>query len=230
MTVLNKKNLDICRLSPGDVEHNSGLHITEKFTEITNGHYVVRVSIVKQDSVELPKSKLHKPLKRKRIDCIIEKKTAEKVMKMISGRGGEYRSWENFAWIGQNTDAKNTEFITSDLETFNTIVEKRNGKKFPDVNKLMKSQGLTRKGKTRIAFNPEYMKKICEQFGKTGVRSIKLTFYNENKAIKLEGLGGDQEITALLMPMKLDRDSSYRVAKEEKKKVENQEESEEDNT
>ena len=93
--IFNRKNFLVAAMAPGDKERgNSGVHVTHKFTEVTNGHYAVRVAVPPngEGKLEIPKSRGHGPLRRKRINITISKSAAEAVLKGIPGSGSYYAS------------------------------------------------------------------------------------------------------------------------------------------
>jgi len=65
------------------------------------------------------------------------------------------------------------------------------------------------KPKIKLGFNAEYMKKLCEQVTKMGIKGVELSIYGEDKPMKIKGktsdseTGSEQEVLILLMPMKL---------------------------
>ena len=63
MKVFNKNNFTINTLAPGQSNYaKSNLHITHDFTEVTNGHYIIRV-YSKDQNDDLPETGSLKPSK-----------------------------------------------------------------------------------------------------------------------------------------------------------------------
>ena len=54
ITVFNKASLDIAKLCKTNGRYYQGLHITNDYTETTDGHIAIRVEAVKQESDDMP--------------------------------------------------------------------------------------------------------------------------------------------------------------------------------
>lgn len=207
--IFNKKNFLIFALAPSGNDYGSktgGIHVTHKHTEVTNGHYAVRIAVPPNGDakVELPKSKHHKRFKRKRIDVVISKAAAESVLKGIPGTGF---ACDSLTWVGRRTEDEHTEFVSSEFGiTRSAVVENIEGK-FPDIEPVIKSQSLRRKPRVEVGFNPEYMKKLCDFFIKSKIRNVKMSLFAPDKAMVLEdshdGKEGRQAVYVLLMPSAL---------------------------
>ena len=71
--------------------------------------------------------------------------------------------------------------------------------KYPDIDNVQP------KGQPefKIAFNTEYMLKICQQFKRMDIKTVAIDFFGENGVMKIFGKTTDmQKIEVLLMPMK----------------------------
>lgn len=226
--IFNKKNFIIGALAPGEREYGKagGVHVTHKFTEVTNGHFVVRVNVPpKSDKeLEIPKDKYHKPVKRKRINVVISKESAQKILRGIPGSNGssyDKESFEDFTWVGRLSDEERTEFIVAEYGITGSYAVKNLEEKFPDIDNSIKAFKLNRKPKMRMGFNPEYMKRICDMFIKAKVKSVKMSVFDPERPMKLEathdGSTCMQEISVILMPTHL-------IENNEKKKEEKVEE------
>lgn len=208
--IYNRKNFLIGSLAPGDKERqNVGVHVTHKFTEVTNGHYAVRVATPPngEGKLEIPKNRSHGPIRRKRINVTISKVAAEAVLKGIPGSGSDYTSsYLDMTWIGRRTDEKQTEFISAEYGITKSATVENLEAKFPDVDKMIKEYKLRRKAKVVIGFSPEYLKKICDYFIKAKVPMVKMSIYSPDKPVKIEDPhDGDekkdrQAIMVVLMP------------------------------
>lgn len=212
MTIYNKNNFLIGTLASKErFGQASGVHVTEKLTEVTNGHYLVRISVPKDcdATVDLPQNRAHKPRKQKRVNVIVSPETSAAVVKSIPGAMGfPPNGCGSFVWLGRNTDEKSTEFLTGDHTGSTKAVMAENVEgKFPDSQSVIKNYGLKRKGRMVLGFNAEYMKKLCDFLCKAKVRGVKMSLYGPDKPIKLENAdkptAGENDIVIIFMPMKL---------------------------
>jgi|26BtaG_2_1085354.scaffolds.fasta_scaffold07712_3 hypothetical protein len=228
--ILNKEDLLIYTLAEkNDRYATSNVHITEKFTEVTNGHYAIRVFVSpKDDTKDLPVTKEHRPYKRKRFDAIIPREAIEKVFRSIPGNGTSPPILRN-TWIGSKTDDERVEFLTTDLEVFNSISAKKSETRYPNLDKVIASSKLRRKAKTELGFNPQYMKVLCDFAIKLGLDQIKLSVYSEDKPMKLEGEKYGRKVLIILMPSRL-KEGLNVLKKEKKEKPEPEEKTSEEST
>jgi len=65
------------------------------------------------------------------------------------------------------------------------------------------------KPKIKLGFNAEYMKRLCDQVTKMGIKGVELSIYGETKPMRITGkttdteTGAEQGVLILLMPMKV---------------------------
>ena len=201
MKVFNKNNFMIHSLVPTHTRYaQSNLHITSEFTEVTNGHYLIRVYTRENEDNELPETDNLKPSIEK-VDVLISVNSAREIERAIpnSKNAGHMPILKN-AWIGKNTNEETIEFICTDLETWKPVIARKVDERYANTEAIMPKE----KPGTEICFNPEYMEKLCQQFKKAEIGRIKLSIYGNEKAIKLEGknTADSQRVVALLMPMK----------------------------
>ena len=202
MKVFNKNNFMIHLLAPKDTayyQHN--IRITNDFTEVTNGYYLLRVSSKEEKKENLPETDNLKPSKRK-IDTIISANSAKEIEKAIPKK--HWNPILNNVWVGQNTNKETIEFISTDLDTWKPVIARKCIEvKYPNTDKIMTDK-LKDKPSAEICFSPTYMEQICQQFRKAEIGMIKLSFYGANKAMKLEGtkIESNQKITVILMPIR----------------------------
>lgn len=203
MIIYTKRNFLIFSLAPKSDHKYAGVHVTHKGTEITNGHYAISVSVPKDNNgaAEFPKSKLHKPLKRKRIDTVISKESAQDIVKIITGSSGNYTfDFRDLVVVGRGSDGDNTIFLAADYDGTKAVCASNLDMEFPDFKKIVKK----RKARVKVAFNAEYMKRICDYFLKAKANKIVMSVVNEEFPIKLESEVDDQEIKVILAPVKID--------------------------
>lgn len=178
------------------------LHVTDGFTEVTNGHYLMRVDSVKLFKKEgLPIIANIKPKKGK-TECLVSKETAQLIEKTIP-KSKDLPILEH-AWIGANNDKEKTTFVITDMVTETPIVSRNADFQYPATTKLFQKQ-KEKEPKIEIALDPDYMARLCQQFVKAGITYIKLAIYNETETMRLIGTNTEtqQEIKALLMPVRL---------------------------
>lgn len=200
----NKTNFRIASLAPGDQRYYlNGIHITEDFTEVTNGHYLMRVdSVKKSEHDELPEREGLKPVKDE-INCTIGAKVSKEIEKAIP----IYRKVSTLpilrhSWIVQNgAESSQVKFMTTDLTEDRVITADKIEGRYPSSDKVL-ADAKKEKVVAEISFNSEYMMKLCEQFKKAEIKKITLTIRGETKAMELKGENVDeqQKIVALLMP------------------------------
>lgn len=203
----NKTNFRIASLAPGKERYYlDGIHITEDYTEVTNGHYLMRVDSVKKDEHDdLPEKEGMKPTKDE-INCTIDAKVSKEIEKAIPTYN-KVRTLPilQHAWVIQNGEDNNqVKFGTTDLEHDKILIANKIEGKYPNSESII--EGLKKeKPITKISFNPEYMEKLCQQFRKAEIRGITLTIYRDKKAMQLKGenIEEQQKIVAVLMPMKI---------------------------
>lgn len=201
MIYLNKRNFAILRLVSNGY-YITGIRLTEKFTEVTNGHYLVRVSTPKGlDLKELPRDKIHRPYPNKRIDVVVPVDVAKKIAAGIPSSSSI--PILNGTWLGSNTSKELAEFLTTDLSTWNASTFALEDHKFPDTDKLLRKK---RRAKLKVGFNIRYLRDIFDALLKMGFESTLLEFRGDKEPVRIlaSKIGEDQDVVALLMPIKLD--------------------------
>jgi len=200
MKVFNKNNFMIHSLVPREYKYGLGIHITNDFTEATNGHYLIRVYCRDEEKDNLPETENLKPSEEK-IDALISADSAREIERAIPK--GLSTEALNSAWIGKNTNENRVEFICTDLETWRPIIARKMEGKFARTESVM---NIMKEPIIKIGLNVEYVERLCQQFKKAGIRTIEVSVYGKEDAVKLEGKSADekeQKVVALLMPIKL---------------------------
>jgi len=208
----NRHNFNIASLLPKGYGYNvqGNLHITDKYTEASNGHFLIRISTQDILREDLPTNNGLEPNSSK-IDVLIDKDSAKKIQQNIPKNTRTFHHL-NSTWIGKNTDNEKAEFIIIDITDWTpVIVRKQEGKFFNTdaiIDDLKKEKSII-----ELGFNAEYMKGLCEQIiklkPKACAKGVKLSIYGKDKAIKMEAetndteTGAEQKILILLMPMKI---------------------------
>ena len=181
-----------------------GIRVTKDFTEITNGHYAVRVYTPFQDCIEstvkdLPDVGEHLNVATDFESCVIALRVAKEVEKAIPAKATFAPILEN-AWITQRTDAKHIEFCTSDLDITKPIRAKVEDIRYPDIDAIIPTK---KEPEYVTAFSAEYMMKICQQFKRMGINCVDIDFFGKESAIKMSGKTAEgQKLLVVLMPMK----------------------------
>jgi hypothetical protein len=201
MIYFNKRNFSILRLVANGY-YISGIRLTEKFTEVTNGYYLVRVSTPKGiDLKDLPRDKIHKPYSRKRIDIVVPFDAAKKIAASIPNSAAV--PILNGTWLGSNTSKELIEFLTTDLSTWNASTFKLEDAKYPRTDKLLQKK---RRAKLKIGFSTRYLRDVFDTLLKMGFESSLLEFRGDKEPVRIlaSKVGEDQDVVALVMPMKID--------------------------
>jgi hypothetical protein len=200
--VFNKFNFDLASLAAGEQRYClNGIHVTNDFTEVTNGHYLMRISTPQINPDELPYGPNQEKPYTGPINAIVSADAAKQIQKNIPKNGN--LPILNNAFPGPNTkeDGSSIEFVTTDLETWNPVSVRPVGAKYPNCDAVWpkKQPNLV------MGFNPDYMMKLCQQFKKNKVKVVKLSIYGIHEAMMFEGKNEDteQDIKALLMPCKV---------------------------
>lgn len=197
----NKNNFQIADLAPKDARYyQNGVHITKNYTEVTNGHYAVRVSTPKDKEKiveEFPLLEGKKPVELKEGGCVISSTFAKAVGDAIP-KNQDLPVLENTVTVESGDD--DVEFAVTDLEVTRFLRGKKLFGKFPNIDAAIPKED----GKFIISVNADYLIKILQQYKKMKIETVQLDFYGEDLAIKLSGTDKDkdQDCSAVLMPVK----------------------------
>ena len=202
--IFNKLNFFISRLAPksGSGPYY-GVHVTEKCTEVTNGHYAVRVACVpeaKRD--ELPVVSSAKPIKGRKFSAMISTESAGQLEKLPATKvpyGVPVATW---VWLGRGSNEKETQFITTDLESTRATTVRNMDGKFPDMDKVIKDYGLNRKPRASIGLNAKYLRDMCNLLIQGGETEVWLRWFSANKPVMMKSKKEGQAITIILMGIK----------------------------
>ena len=206
--IYNKNNFSIASLCPGEWGryYLDGVHVTPGHTEVTNGHYLVRVSVpfkgkaLKETLKDLPKVENHEPKNNGEERFVFPAKDAQAVANSIPNE----RNLKvlNNTWITENTTKEEAEFVTYDMSTTKPIKARKIEGKWANSDAILDNLG---EPEMTLGFNAEYMLKICQVFKKMKLQAIRLDIYGEKKAMRMAGKTEEgQEVIVLLMPMVTD--------------------------
>jgi len=200
--------------------HVTVVHVTQKYTEATDGHFLVRVSTPNGDTkVELPRKRGYTPFSKKRIDVCIPVATAKSLVTAIDATKNSRLPTEGLMWVGRNTDKESVEFLTQTPDQFMAVNATVDDGRYPKTDGVINDKKLRRKAKARVAFSPKLMAKLCSYLDRVGATAVTLEVRADDQAMVLKAKSGTSDVLMLLMPMK--------VADEERsKKKESTEESE----
>jgi len=199
--IYNKNNFQIADLAPNENRYyQNGIHVTNKYTEVTNGHYAVRVSTPKnaEKMVEdFPMLDNKKPVELEEDGCIISSKFAKAVGDAIP-KNPNLPILENAVLVESAEDM--VEFAVTDLDVTRFLRGRKIDRRFPDTNSVIPKGD----GKFIISANPDYLIKILQQYKKMQIKTVRFDFYAENEPIKITGTNADkeQECLVVLMPTK----------------------------
>jgi len=198
--IYNKNNFQIADLAPKEGGYyQDGVHVTNDYTEVTNGHYVVRVSTPKDGKKlveEFPFGIGKKPVELEKNGCIISSKFAKAVSDAIPKKP-TLPVLENTVTVESAKD--DIEFAVTDLDVTRFLRGRKVDSKFPDIDAAIPKQN----SEHVVSVNPDYLIKILQQFKKMKIETVRFDFYDENQPIKITGKDDkEQECFALLMQMK----------------------------
>ena len=202
VSIYNKHNFGIAKLCSKEDRYDvyNTIHLTKDFTEVTNGHYLVRIESIKENPEDLPsRSPDDKPIATDKIEVLIPMDTATAIEKALP-RNPSISVLKN-AWLTGRSNEKATDIMTTDLESDRHFTIPKNGNRYATTEKIWPED----KNKViSIGFNPDYMKKLCDIFTKQKLGVIKLSLYGTDAAMLLEGNNIDtgQKTKMLLMPKK----------------------------
>jgi len=203
--IYNKHNFSIHSLCDKDRDY-LGVHVTPEFTEVTNGHYLFRVSTPEIDMDDVPEAPNHPRISPEMIskednicDFVIHKDSGKAIENMIPNRHSYLPVLSN-TWLGANTNKEQVEFISTDLEIANSKIIRKAEGKYCNTDKIWSDKEI----KVSLGFNPDLMLKLCQQLKKMDIKYVKMDIRDENEAIELTGksIETGQDIRALLMPKK----------------------------
>jgi len=113
--IYNRNNFSIASLCPGDERYYiNGIHFTPEHTEVTNGHYLARVSVpfsgrrLKEALNELPKVEHYEPKDNGKEEFTFPADACVEVERAIP-KEKSLRQLNN-AWITENTNKEEAEF------------------------------------------------------------------------------------------------------------------------
>lgn len=179
---ISKAKFQIARLIKNVEDTKFGLrflHICERFTEVTDGHFIVRMKLPTEDS-DTPTDVLLSPEDAVNISQALTKD--EHVRAVIKNDGG---------------DTAQVEFSDGQIR-----ILAAGSLKYPDVEASLP------KGKApfSIAFNPEYLMSILSAFKANESTSVRLDIWSSEKCVRLceSSLTPDESpVLACLMPMRI---------------------------
>ena len=198
--IYNKNNFQIADLAPKEGKYyQNGVHVTNDYTEVTNGHYVVRISTPKDGKKmvgEFPLLNGKKPVELNDGGCVISSKFAKAVSDAIPKKPAR-SVLENTVTVEAAKD--DIEFAVTDLDVTRFLRGRKVDDKFPDIDAVIPKQN----SEHVVSINPDYLIKILQQFKKMKIETVRFDFYDENQPIKITGKDDkEQECFALLMQMK----------------------------
>lgn len=190
--LLNQANLDTVQfVKRGEGETSlGGVHITEEYTESTNGKYAVRVPLPDVDSEEFVET----PGEGMDGDIILSVDVLKNTKIPKS----------HISILQHACLSKNDSFYylsTTDLGTMSTAKTEPIEGQFPVIDKVTPK----RKPGYSITFNAKLLKEVCSYVAKHGgvYEKMKFSFYGPTRAAKIDfETDQGQKGFFLLMPMK----------------------------
>lgn len=204
ITVFNKTNLNVSKLCDGN-RYLSGLHVTNDYTEVTDGHLAVRVEALKQESEDMPLCPGGQGLSpiKEDFNVNISKDNAAKVLKNLLK--SHVACIDRKAWIHSNSEEM-VGFSMTDLESWNPIIFRKEETKFPNIDSAApkeNTQGF------EIVLDANILSKLASFYASNCKKTIKIIFHKDDngdldpaRIIMVQGETEDeQKVSSLLMPM-----------------------------
>lgn len=205
--MLNKHNLSIRRFAPKEESRWTlqGIQITPQYTVVTNGHYLVKVTTPKVKVEDYPLN-ARETLEgfKPSVDFkpfILPTDAAKEIEKAIPKH--KLIPILNHAAIdGPRTDGNGSATITTtDLENTRVFTPHKIEGQFPNWEMVVPKD----EPKVTFAVDASYLAKIADaaaKFSSHSNKRVKITIYGENTAIRFDVENHEQEMMALLMPVR----------------------------
>ena len=198
--IYNKNNFQIAELTPKEGKYyQNGVHVTNEYTEVTNGHYAVRVSTPKDGKEmvsEFPLLNGKEPVELEEDGCIISSKFAKAVGDAIP-KNLSLPVLQNTVAVESKGD--DIEFAVTDLDVTRFLRGRKIDSKFPDIDAVIHKED----GEFVISVDPDYLIKVMQQYKKMKIKTARFDFYGQNSAIKITGKDDkEQKCLSILMPVK----------------------------
>lgn len=194
---INEKNLLVTKaaITKEARPYANVMRITNEYTEATNGHIAVRVSLPFQVAVEELPEKLanetgnieNAVITTTGLDKIKVPKKSLPVLQQIYIKNGD-----------------GVKFSTFDLETMQTIEAKKAEITFPNIDKILPSK-QKETPVFKIAFDARLLKQLWEIIDKfkkdENYAAFTFSFYKNDGAVECKAVSKGQTLTAAIMPM-----------------------------
>lgn len=202
---INEKNLLVTKaaITKEARQYANVMKITNEYTEATNGHIAVRVSLPFQIAVEeLPEKLANETgnfesavINTTGLDKIKVPKKSLPVLQQIYVKNGD-----------------GVKFSTFDLETMQTVEAKKAEITFPDIDKVFPSE-QKETPVFQIAFDARLLKQLCEIIDKfkkgDNYAAFTFNFYKNDGAAECKAFCDGQTLTAAIMPMAISNIIKY---------------------
>ena len=204
ITVFNKTNLNVSKLCDTS-RHYLGLHVTNNYTEATDGHIAVRVEAMKQDPSDMPgcPGEINQSPIEEDFSVIISKDNAVKLLKSLPK--SRLPAIDQKTWVYSN-DKEMIGFSMTDLESWTPLILRKEEAKFPDIDACLPKEN---KQGFEITLDANILSKLANFYASNCKNSIKLIFHKQENGdpdpqgiIMFQGeTEDDQTVSSLLMPM-----------------------------
>lgn len=206
ITVFNKTNLNVSKLC--DISRQYlGLHVTNNYTEATDGHIAVRVEALKQGPEDMPgcPGKFDQSPIEEDFNVMISRDNAAKLLKSLP-KSPALPIIDGKTWVYSN-DKEMIGFSMTDLESWNPLIVRKEDAKFPDIDACLPKED---KQGFEITLDANILSKLANFYASNCKNSIKLIFHKDENGgmdpsgiIMFQGETEDQQaVSSLLMPMK----------------------------
>lgn len=197
MIKLSRKNFDLLEIIPegGRLESYQGLHITNDFTEATDGYRLVRILNPVQD--DHPKSTDDLKKEKKKLDIVLDKDMVETVKKVaLKDATIMLKKWRD---NGEGGTEIQVEIQNSWKPPFILRFNIKKSKFANTETVVGKQKKIKRK---KFLVNIDYLNQILLIMKRGKNKSVYMSMAENNQSILLEA-NGDQTL-AVLMPMAYD--------------------------
>jgi len=202
--LLNRTNLELADFASKDETRPAlrSVHVGKGYTEATDGHAMMRVTIPEVDSLAFPSIE--------GMDCTSNGKEAlipvdaAKMMAKAIPRKSTLPIIQHLAWDARDSTDTELKFAVTDLDTVQRFNPRPIEGPYPTVDNVIPKDNRV----FQIGVNAAILAKALAFIGKHSSsvdKQVRLTFYGPSKAIRLDAKSEDgQEIVGLVMPLRMD--------------------------
>lgn len=198
--LMSRHELALARFVDDGVGRYMNLAVTDKHTEVTNGHYMIQVAAPQRYPADeypcAPKGTIAKSKRVKRGNvCYLSPDAAASILKSLPKK-------PNVPVLGHAlivADDKLTQLASTDLSGWNVKTNVASGEKWPE----MKTITPRKRPKAYAGFSVEYVAELFTYLKSAGAKVARFDCYGPDKPVRITGtLEDGAAVTMLLMPMR----------------------------